>query len=216
MFSVHMVEHMTLEHVRPRSAGAGRPVTLALRVLPASAPGQPPSAGVDRPVVHSRITAFLSNPITAFVLFVGSLYAVYFTPFFDTLVRYHWGHEFMAVHFLITGYLFYWGIIGVDPGPRRLPYIGRLALLFAVMPFHAFFGIAMMTMTSTVGGNFYRSLALPWVANINEDQHLGARSPGGERGATGGGCDRPGHPMGTTGSPGRGALRPAFGIELRR
>ena len=31
----------------------------------------------------------------------------------------------------------------------------------------------MMTMESTVGGNFYRGLALPWVANINDDQHLG-------------------------------------------
>ena len=174
MFSVHMVEHMTLNMFAPVLLVLGAPVTLALRVLPASAPGQPPGPRewIVR-FVHSRITAFLSNPITAFVLFVGSLYAVYFTPFFDTLVRYHWGHEFMAVHFLITGYLFYWGIIGVDPGPRRLPYIGRLALLFAVMPFHAFFGIAMMTMTSTVGGNFYRSLALPWVGSINEDQHLG-------------------------------------------
>ena len=38
---------------------------------------------------------------------------------FDTLVRYHWGHEFMSVHFLITGYLFFWGIIGIDPGLRR-------------------------------------------------------------------------------------------------
>ena len=152
----------------------GAPVTLTLRVLPSTAPGAPPGPRewIVR-VVHSPFTTFLSNPITAFVLFVGSLYVVYFTPLFDTLVRYHWGHEFMAVHFLITGYLFYWGIIGVDPGPRRLPFLGRLALLFAVMPFHAFFGIAMMTMESTVGGNFYRGLALPWVANINDDQHLG-------------------------------------------
>ena len=174
MFSLHMVEHMTLNMFAPVLLVLGAPVTLALRVLPAAGAGQPPGPRewIVR-FVHSPITAFLSNPVTAFVLFVGSLYAVYFTPLFDTLVRYHWGHEFMAVHFLITGYLFYWGIIGVDPGPRRLPYIGRLALLFAVMPFHAFFGIAMMTMTSTVGGNFYRSLALPWVASINEDQHLG-------------------------------------------
>ena len=152
----------------------GAPVTLALRVLPSAAAGAPPGPreGIVR-VVHSPFTAFLSNPITAFVLFVGSLYVVYFTPLFDTLVRYHWGHELMALHFLITGYLFYWGIVGVDPGPRRLPFLGRLALLFAVMPFHAFFGIAMMTMESTVGGNFYRGLALPWVANINDDQHLG-------------------------------------------
>lgn len=68
------------------------------------------------------MTTFLSHPITAFVLFVASPYIVYFTPLFDTFVRYHWGHEFMAIHFLVVGYLFYWAIIGIDPGPRRLPY----------------------------------------------------------------------------------------------
>lgn len=174
MFSVHMVEHMTLNMFVPVLLVLGAPVTLALRVLPSATPGAPPGPRewIVR-AVHSPFTAFLSNPITAFMLFVGSLYAVYFTPLFDTFVRYHWGHEFMALHFLITGYLFYWGIIGVDPGPRRLPFLGRLALLFAIMPFHAFFGIAMMTMESAVGGNFYRGLALPWVSNINADQHLG-------------------------------------------
>ncbi len=174
MFSVHMVEHMTLNMFAPVLLVLGAPVTLALRTLPSAKPGRPPGPRewITR-LIHSSITTFLSHPVTAFVLFVGSLYAVYFTPLFDTLVRYHWGHELMAVHFLITGYLFYWGIIGVDPGPRRLPFIGRLALLFAVMPFHAFFGIAMMTMSTTVGANFYRSLALPWVPSINDDQHLG-------------------------------------------
>ena len=174
MFSVHMVEHMTLNMFVPVLLVLGAPVTLALRALPTAAHGAPlgPREWIVR-AVHSPFTAFLSNPITAFVLFVGSLYVVYFTPLFDTLVRYHWGHEFMALHFLITGYLFYWGIIGVDPGPRRLPFLGRLALLFAIMPFHAFFGLAMMSSESTVGADFYRGLALPWVPDINADQHLG-------------------------------------------
>ena len=174
MFSVHMGEHMTLNMLVPVLLVLGAPVTLALRALPSARPGELPGPRewILR-LVHSPITSFTSYPVIAFVLFVGSLYAVYFTPVFDTLVRYHWGHELMSVHFLITGYLFYWGIIGVDPGPRLLPFIGRLVLLFAAMPFHAFFGIATMTMTSAIGGNFYRGLALPWVSNLNDDQHLG-------------------------------------------
>lgn len=174
MFSIHMVEHMTLNMFVPVLLVLGAPVTLALRVLPSAAPGAPPGPRewIVR-AVHSPFTAFLSNPITAFVLFVGSLYAVYFTPLFDTLVLYHWGHELMSLHFLITGYLFYWGIIGVDPGPRRLPFIGRLALLFATMPFHAFFGIAMMTRTTAVGGDYYATMALPWISDLTDDQHLG-------------------------------------------
>lgn len=174
MFSVHMAEHMTLNMFIPVLLVLGGPVTLALRVLPVTGDGRPAGAREWLTwLLHSRVTTFLSHPITAFVLFVASPYIVYFTPLFDTFVRYHWGHEFMAIHFLVVGYLFYWAIIGIDPGPRRLPYPGRIGLLFAVMPFHAFFGIALMTMSSTVGATFYRSVNLPWLSSIIADQHLG-------------------------------------------
>lgn len=174
MFSVHMGEHMALNMFIPVFLVLGAPITLALRALPAAGAGHPPGPREWLLwLVHSPVSRFLSHPATAFVLFVGSLYAVYFTPAFDTLVRYHWGHEFMSLHFLITGYLFFWGIIGIDPGPKRLPFIGRLGMLFAVMPFHAFFGIATMTMTSILGGTFYRSLDLPWLSSLSDDQHLG-------------------------------------------
>jgi len=174
MFSVHMAEHMTLNMFIPVFLVLGAPITLALRALPTAGHDQPPGPREWLVwLVHSPVTKFIAHPVTAFILFVASLYIVYFTPVFDTLVRYHWGHEFMAVHFLITGYLFFWGIIGVDPGPRRLPFPGRLGLLFAVMPFHAFFGIATMTMTSTIGGTYYGYVNLPWLSSIASDQNLG-------------------------------------------
>ena len=174
MFSVHMAEHMTLNMFVPVLLVMGGPVTLALRTLPSAAEGRPPGPREWLLwLVHSKATALLGNPITAFVLFVASLYAVYFTPIFDTLIRYHWGHELMSVHFLLVGYLFFWGIIGIDPGPRKLPFLGRLGLLFAVMPFHAFFGIATMTMTTAMGEQFYRFVGLPWLSSIQSDQHLG-------------------------------------------
>lgn len=174
MLSVHMVEHMTLNMFIPVLLVLGGPVTLALRALSAAGAGQQPGPREWLTwLMHSPITAFLSHPTTAFILFAGSPYIVYFTPLFDILVRYHWGHEFMAIHFLLIGYLFYWAIIGIDPGPRRLPYPARIGLLFAVMPFHAFFGIALMTMTSPIGGRFYRSVNLPWLESVIADQHLG-------------------------------------------
>ena len=174
MFSVHMADHMVLNMFIPVLLVLGGPVTLALRALTPAADGQPPGPREWLLwLVHSKVTAFLAHPVTAFVLFVASVYVVYFTPLFDTLVRYHWGHELMSLHFLLVGYLFFWGIIGIDPGPRKLPFLGRLGLLFAVMPFHAFFGIATMTMTSVIGGQFYRYVGLPWLASLQSDQHLG-------------------------------------------
>lgn len=174
MFSVHMAEHMVLNMFIPVLLVLGAPVTLALRALPVASKGSPP--GPREWVlwfIHSPATRFMTNPMVAFALFVGSLYLVYFTPLFDTLIRYHWGHEFMTLHFLLVGYLYYWGIIGIDPGPRRLPFLARLGLLFAVMPFHAFFGIATMTMNSVLGNRFYANLSVPWLTSLTDDQHTG-------------------------------------------
>lgn len=174
MFSVHMVEHMVLNMFIPVLLVLGAPVTLALQALPTAAKGALPGPRewITR-VLHSPLSRFLTHPIVSLILFVVSLYGVYFTSLFDVLVRYHWGHEAMSIHFLVTGYLFYWSIIGIDPGPRRLPFLARLGVLFAVMPFHAFFGIATMTMSTIIGGDFYRRLDLPWVTDLQHDQFLG-------------------------------------------
>ena len=121
----------------------------------------------------------------------------------------------MSVHFLLVGYLFFWGIIGIDPGPRRLPFLGRLGLLFAVMPFHAFFGIATMTMTSTIGNQFYRFVDLPWLSSIAKRPASGRRDRVGIQRVTGDpGRDRAGCPVGTPGSAGGVTLRPAFRIQI--
>jgi hypothetical protein len=69
--------------------------------------------------------------------------------------------------------LFFWPIVGVDPAPRRLPPAARMGIVFASVPFHAFFGVALMSANTAIGGDFYRSLALPWVPDVLRDQQLG-------------------------------------------
>ncbi|GAA4956166.1 hypothetical protein GCM10023238_23530 [Streptomyces heliomycini] len=81
-------------------------------------------------------------------MFIASLYGLYFTPLFDFLMGSRPGHIAMMVHFLAVGLVFFWPIMGVDPGPHRPGYLMRMLELFAGMPFHAFFGIALM-MAST-------------------------------------------------------------------
>ena len=45
----------------------------------------------------------------------ASLWAFYYTPLFRWATTDHIGHEWMIVHFLITGYLFVQSLIGIDP-----------------------------------------------------------------------------------------------------
>jgi cytochrome c oxidase assembly factor CtaG len=174
VFSVHMVSHMALNMLAPVLLAIGGPVTLALRALPPA--GRDAAPGVREwlsGLVVSRLARAVTHPLLALVLFVGSFYVLYLTGLFDVALRYHWAHQLMNVHFLLVGYLFFWPLVGSDPAPVRLPHLGRLAVLLAAMPFHAFFGITVMSSNTVLGGDFYRMLALPWVPDLLADQHLG-------------------------------------------
>ena len=54
------------------------------------------------------------------MLFVGSLFALYFSPVFGYLMDSHWGHAAMQLHFIAVGTLFFYVLVGVDPSPRSL------------------------------------------------------------------------------------------------
>ena len=174
MFSVHMVAHMLLSMLVPILLVLGGPVGLALRALPAAGRGDPP--GMREwllAALHSRVSRFLTNPVVATVLFVAGFYGLYLGGLFDTAVGSHMGHVVMNVHFLVSGYLFYWVVIGVDPTPRPIPPLAKVAVVFASLPLHAFFGVVLMSMQKVLGESFYRSLHLSWHTDLLGDQRLG-------------------------------------------
>ena len=144
MFSAHMVQHMVLSMLSPILLLLGAPVTLALRALPTAAHGRIGPRELLVKLLHSRYLRVVTHPAFTIPLFIASLYGLYFTPIFDDLMRSEAGHIAMMLHFLAVGLLFFWPIMGVDPGPHRPGYVMRMLELFAGMPFHAFFGIALM------------------------------------------------------------------------
>ncbi|MEV6422587.1 cytochrome c oxidase assembly protein [Streptomyces sp. NPDC051662] len=144
MFSVHMVQHMIISMVSPILLLLGAPVTLALRALPVAGRGHKGPRELLLAVLHSRYVRIVTHPAFTIPLFIASLYGLYFTPLFDFLMESKTGHIAMMVHFLAVGLVFFWPIMGIDPGPHRPGYVMRMLELFAGMPFHAFFGIALM------------------------------------------------------------------------
>lgn len=172
LFSAHMIEHMLLSMVVPLLLVLGGPVTLALRALPSS-PGDRGPREWLLTVIHSRAATLLAHPAVAAGIFVASFYVLYFTPLFPALMDGHWGHVAMTTHFVLTGALFFWVLIGIDPGPRRPPYLARFVILMAVIPLHAFFALAIMSSTSVIAGDYYRSLERPYATDLLADQGLG-------------------------------------------
>nr|WSZ94784.1 cytochrome c oxidase assembly protein [Streptomyces sp. NBC_00857] len=147
MFSVHMVQHMIISMVSPILLLLGAPVTLALRALPVAGGGRKGPRELLLALLHSRYVQVITHPAFTIPLFIASLYGLYFTPLFDFLMGSRTGHIAMMVHFLAVGLVFFWPIMGIDPGPNRPNYVMRMLELFAGMPFHAFFGIALMMAT---------------------------------------------------------------------
>ncbi|MET0976091.1 MAG: cytochrome c oxidase assembly protein [Leifsonia sp.] len=170
-FSTHMLAHMSLTMAVPVLLVPGAPVTLALRAIRPRKDGSRGSREWIMIAVHSKFASVIANPIVAAVLFASSLWIFYFTPLFSWATTDHLGHEWMTVHFLITGYLFVQSIIGIDPVPYRLPYPFRLLLLLLTMAFHAFFGLAIMTGTGLLLADWYG--AMGWGTDALVDQQLG-------------------------------------------
>ncbi|MBT2505686.1 cytochrome c oxidase assembly protein [Streptomyces sp. ISL-98] len=155
MFSVHMVQHMVISMLSPILLLLGAPVTLALRALPVAGRGNRKGPReLLLMLLHSRYMKIVTHPAFTIPLFIASLYALYFTPVFDFLMSSKPGHLGMMLHFLAVGLVFFWPIMGVDPGPHRPGYVMRMLELFAGMPFHAFFGIALMMATQPMIGTY--------------------------------------------------------------
>lgn len=171
-FATHMIVHMTLNMLVPVFLVLGGPITLALR---AARPKRTGLAGVHAWLtwlLNWRVLRIIYHPLFVFGFFIASYYGLYLSAMFGKLMPFHWGHQLMNLHFLIVGVMFYSLVIGVDPTPRQLPHIGKLGYIVAAMPFHAFFGIVLMTSRHIIGEDFYRRLDMPW-ADLATSQYLG-------------------------------------------
>ncbi len=139
LFSAHMVQHMMLAMVAPVFLALGAPVTLALRTLP-----RRPRARLLA-LLHSRPVTLLSFPAIGWMLFVGNPFALYFSGFYQATLDQRFLHEALHLHLLAVGCLFFWPLLGIDPVPGKVSHPMRLLLVLATLPFHAFLGIAIMS-----------------------------------------------------------------------
>jgi putative copper resistance protein D len=160
-----MIQHMTLAMVAPIFLALGAPVTLALRTLPAK-----PRA-VLLALVHSRFARVLSFPLVAYAIFVANPFVLYFSGLYRLTLEHDFVHELMHAHFIATGCLFFWPLVGLDPLPGKWPYPARTLLMLLSVPFHTVLGLTVMQSTVLLGGDWYPSLHLAW-ADPSTDQRL--------------------------------------------
>lgn len=174
-YSWHMVVHMTVNMMVPVFAVLGSPLGL---IRAASDPRQGhvgAATGLDA-LEASRPWQVMTSPLVAWLLYVGSLFMVYFTPAFSWLMKYHWAHQLMLLFFMATGYLFFDQIIGPDKAGRGLPHLLKLALVISIMPFHAIFAVSILTSRTLIGAEFYQTIAPPWIPDLLAEQNIAGQA----------------------------------------
>lgn len=169
LFSMHMIQHMVLSMLAPVLLLLGAPVTLALRAIRPAPRGRRGPRELLLRVVHSRLAWALTSPLAGLPLFIASLYGLYFTPIFDVLMSTWLGHTVMLAHFLGIGLLFFYPILAVDPAPHRVSHPIRMGGMLLGVPFHAFFGIALMMSPQLVAG-FFAHPPTGWGVTPIDDQ----------------------------------------------
>jgi cytochrome c oxidase assembly factor CtaG/putative copper export protein len=172
-FSWHMIEHMTIAMYAPTLLVLAAPVSLALRALPARTDGSLGPRELLLGVVHSRPMRVVGNPVVASVLFFSSLVVFYYSPLFELALTTHTGHVLMVAHFLLTGYLFAWVMVGRDPGPPKWAPSLRLLILLITVSFHAFFGVSLMSGTTLLAPGFFEQIGVSWIPDPLADQQQG-------------------------------------------
>jgi putative membrane protein len=167
LFSVHMVQHMLLMFVAAPLLLAGAPVTLSLRAA------GPRLRRALLTVLHSRLLRVLAFPIVAWVLFAAVNWGWHFSVLYDEALENVPLHYLQHATFLAAALLFWWPIVGADPGPWRLPHPLRLLYLFLALPQNSFLGVALLSATNVLYPHYVTNLR-PWGISPLDDQALGA------------------------------------------
>jgi cytochrome c oxidase assembly factor CtaG/putative copper export protein len=173
LFSIHMVAHMILSMLIPLLMVLSTPVTLAARAISARTDGSRGPREWIMAVVHSRYLGVLGHPLVAAPIFALSLIVFYYSPLFEWALSDHLGHQWMTVHFLLSGYLFALVLLDADPHPHRPSYPLRLVIVLATMAFHAFFGLGLMVGGGLLVPEWFGAMGREWGLDPLADQQQG-------------------------------------------
>jgi putative membrane protein len=143
-FTAHVIQHLLLGMAAPVLLALGAPVTLALQ-----SSRRELRAHLIK-ILHSPPVRVLTHPVTAWAAFGGSMFALYFTGLYATTVRSVPLHDLTHLVFALSGCLFFWPVVGLDPLPHRLPYGGRMLYVLVALPFHTILGVALVTQTKLI------------------------------------------------------------------
>ena len=125
-FTAHMVQHLLLTHVAAPLLLLGAPLTLLVRTTR----------------LRARWVHAIGHPLVTWIAFVAVMVASHYSPLYEAALRNEFVHAFEHGLFLGSGLLFWWPVVGIDPGAARLHYPLRIVYLALSMPVQAWLGLS--------------------------------------------------------------------------
>ncbi|MDQ3767614.1 MAG: cytochrome c oxidase assembly protein, partial [Actinomycetota bacterium] len=163
LFWVHMVQHLLLTLVAAPLILLGAPVTLALRAA------SPPARAGMVSILHSRAVRVLGHPLVAWITFALVMWVSHFSPLFNLALENDIVHVVEHMAYLVAGLLFWWPVVGLDPGAKRLSHPLRIVYLVTALPQQSWLGLAIYS-ASRVLYDHYRVLERSWGPAPLDDQ----------------------------------------------
>ncbi len=94
-------------------------------------------------VLHHPVVEFVTNPVFVVLVSYGTMIVYFLTPFYNFSLEHPLVHDLTHLHFLVSGCLFWWLVVGRDPSRWRLSYPAKLGILAIGIPVTAVLGVSL-------------------------------------------------------------------------
>ena len=149
VFSIHVIQHLLLMNLAPVFLVLGAPVTLALQ-----ASGRTTQTTILK-VLHHPVVEFVTNPLVVLFFYSVTMIGYFCTPFYQFSLEHPLLHDLTHFQFLVTGCLYWWLVLGIDPSRWRLTYPMKLGFLALDIPVGTLLGLALTQATTSIASSFH-------------------------------------------------------------
>lgn len=149
VFTVHVVQHLLLMNFAPILMALGAPMTLALQASTRR------TQTILLKVLHHPVVEAVTHPAVVVTLAYVTMIGYFLTPLYRLSLEHQWLHDLAHVHFLVSGTLLWWLVVGLDPSRWRLSHAQKLGVLAIGIPVTAVLGLTLTGDRASVAPLFH-------------------------------------------------------------
>jgi putative membrane protein len=149
VFWVHVIQHLLLMNFAPILLALSAPVTLALQA------SNRPTQRVLLAILHHPVVEFITHPLVVVLTAYGTMLVYFLSLFYNFSLEHPLIHDATHLHFLVSGCLFWWLVVGRDPSRWRLSFPAKLGFLAVGIPVNAVLGVSLTGATASIAPHFH-------------------------------------------------------------